>query len=117
LTFAPHSPRNWSEISAMCNVRAGDSPPVAYPGRDQSGGLDGLTGPRRCCSSGSEEPTEGRRLEGRPRARPGQQPSVATRCCARLLRLYVPFLAEATHPRCGCEGYPEWAGQSLKQGG
>jgi hypothetical protein len=36
---------------------------------------------------------------------------------AALLRLYVPFLAEATHPRCGCEGYPEWAGQSLKQGG
>src|SRR6266404_6339363 len=34
-----------------------------------------------------------------------------------LLRLYVPSLAEATHPRCGCEGYPEWAGQSLKQGG
>ena len=23
------------------------------------------------------------------------------------LRLYVPSLGEATHPRCGCEGYPE----------
>ena len=26
---------------------------------------------------------------------------------AMLLRLYVPSLEEATHPRCGCEGYPE----------
>jgi hypothetical protein len=26
---------------------------------------------------------------------------------ATLLRLYVPSVEEATHPRCGCEGYPE----------
>jgi hypothetical protein len=34
-------------------------------------------------------------------------PSFETPTFGRLLRLYVPFLAEATHPRCGFEGYPE----------
>src|SRR5712671_4728676 len=34
-----------------------------------------------------EEPTEGRRLEGRPRARPCRRPSFETPCCARLLRM------------------------------
>src|SRR5258708_17413143 len=34
-----------------------------------------------------EEPTAGRRLEGRPRARPCQWPSFETPCCARLLRM------------------------------
>src|SRR5258708_5424684 len=34
-----------------------------------------------------EEPTEGRRLEGRPQARPYQRPSFETPCCARLLRI------------------------------
>jgi hypothetical protein len=33
------------------------------------------------------------------------------------LRLYVPSLEEATHPRCAYEGYSDVAGQSLKQGG
>ena len=34
-----------------------------------------------------------------------------------LLRLYVPFLAEATHPRCGCEGYPDRPGRASSKEG
>src|SRR5437899_224884 len=34
-----------------------------------------------------EEPTEGRRLERRPQARPCQWPSLKTPCCARLDRM------------------------------
>ena len=55
--------------------------------------------------------------DGHKRDRARGHPSRRPREERGLLRLYVPFLAEATHPRCGCEGYPEWAGQSLKQGG
>ena len=32
-------------------------------------------------------------------------------------RPYVPFLEEATHPRCYGEGYPDWPGRASKQGG
>src|SRR5260370_35510785 len=33
------------------------------------------------------------------------------------LRPYVPFLGEATHPRCGCEGYPDWPGRASSKEG
>ena len=36
---------------------------------------------------------------------------------ATLLRLYVPFLEEATHPQCGCEGYPDWPGRASSKEG
>jgi len=36
---------------------------------------------------------------------------------AMLLRLYVPFLEEATHPQCGCEGYPDWPGRASSKEG
>jgi hypothetical protein len=35
----------------------------------------------------------------------------------RLCRPYVPFLAEATYPRCDCEGCPDRPGRaSCKEG-
>jgi hypothetical protein len=33
------------------------------------------------------------------------------------LRLYVPSLEEATHPRCDCEGYPDWPGRASSKEG
>jgi hypothetical protein len=32
-------------------------------------------------------------------------------------RLYVPSPEEATHPRCGCEGYPDWPGRASSKEG
>src|SRR5712672_1465431 len=32
-------------------------------------------------------------------------------------RPYVPFLDEATHPRCGCEGYPDRPGRASSKEG
>ena len=34
-----------------------------------------------------------------------------------LIRLYVPFLAEATHPRCSSEGYPDGPGRASSKEG
>src|SRR6266851_2465601 len=36
---------------------------------------------------------------------------------AMLLRPYVPSLAGATHPRCGCEGYPDRPGRASSKEG
>src|ERR1700682_827210 len=36
---------------------------------------------------------------------------------ATFLRLYVPSLEEATHPRCGCEGYPDRPGRASSKEG
>jgi hypothetical protein len=33
------------------------------------------------------------------------------------LRPYVPFLREATHPRCGYEGCPDWPGRASSKEG
>jgi len=33
------------------------------------------------------------------------------------VRLYVPSLEEATHPRCDCEGYPDWPGRASSKEG
>jgi hypothetical protein len=41
----------------------------------------------------------------------------ASICCPQHLRLYVPSLEEATHPRCDCEGYPDWPGRASSKEG
>jgi hypothetical protein len=39
------------------------------------------------------------------------------RRCLLHIRLYVPSLEEATHPRCDCEGYPDWPGRASSKEG
>jgi len=52
---------------------------------------------------------------------PSSQTTVSPREAAafsdRSFRPYVPFLREATHPRCGCEGYPDGPGRASSKEG
>src|SRR5258706_14198301 len=102
LVSASACKRGWSSASIMVLVQRLDGTydvDIIHQPRPEERALARVSkdGHRRDCAC------------GHPSRRPREERG--------LLRLYVPSLAEATHPRCGSEGYPEWAGQSLKQGG